>query len=36
MAAEEGAVGAELGCTTFQIVSGKNFNKGMLIREIYN
>ena len=36
MAAEEGAVGAELGCTTFQIVSGKDFNKGMSIREIYN
>lgn len=36
MATEEGAVGAELGHTTFQIVSGKDFNKGMLIREIYN
>lgn len=34
MAAEEGAVGANLGQTTFRKVSGKNFSKGMLIREI--
>lgn len=34
MAAEEGAVGATLGCTTFRKVSGKDFSKGMLIREI--
>ena len=36
MATEEGAAGAELGCTTFRVVSGKDFNKGMLIREISN
>lgn len=34
MAAEEGAIGATLGCTTFRKVSGKDFSKGMLIREI--
>lgn len=34
MAEEEGAVGATLGYTTFRKVSGKDFNKGMLIREI--
>lgn len=34
MAAEEGAVGANLGCTTFRVVSGKDFAKGMLIREM--
>lgn len=34
MAEEEGAVGATLGCTTFRTVSGKDFSKGMLIREI--
>lgn len=34
MAEEEGAAGASLGYTTFQIVSGKDFAKGMLIREI--
>lgn len=34
MAEEEGAVGCSLGYTTFKVVSGKNFNKGMLIREI--
>lgn len=34
MAAEEGAVGANLGYTTFRKVSGKEFSKGMLIREI--
>lgn len=34
MAAEEGAVGATLGYTTFRKVSGKDFSKGMLIREI--
>lgn len=34
MAEEEGAVGATLGCTTFRKVSGKDFSKGMLIREI--
>lgn len=36
MAAEEGAVGANLGYTTFRKVSGKEFSKGMLIREIAN
>ena len=36
MASEEGAVGANLGYTTFRIVSGKNFSKGMLIRELSN
>ena len=34
MAAEEGAEGANLGYTTFRKVSGKDFAKGMLIREI--
>lgn len=34
MASEEGAVGANLGYTTFRKVSGKVFSKGMLIREI--
>ena len=34
MAEEEGAVGATLGCTTFRKVSGKDFVKGMLIREM--
>lgn len=34
MAAEEGAVGGNLGYTTFRAISGKNFAKGMLIREI--
>lgn len=34
MAEEEGAVGATLGCTTFRTVSGKDFSKGMLIREM--
>ena len=34
MASEEGAVGANLGFTTFRKVSGKNFTKGMLIREM--
>lgn len=36
MAAEEGAVGATLGSTTFRTVSGKDFTKGMLIREMTN
>lgn len=36
MAAEEGAKGAGLGFTTFRKVSGKDFSKGMLIREIKN
>lgn len=36
MAEEEGAVGATLGCTTFRKVSGKEFAKGMLIREMTN
>ena len=36
MAEEEGAVGATLGCTTFRKVSGKNFAKGMLIKEMTN
>ena len=36
MASEEGALGANLGYTTFRIVSGKNFSKGMLIRELSN
>lgn len=36
MASEEGAIGADLGYTTFRIVSGKNFSKGMLIRELSN
>lgn len=34
MAEEEGAVGATLGCTTFRAVSGKDFSRGMLIREM--
>ena len=34
MAAEEGAVGGNLSYTTFKAISGKNFAKGMLIREI--
>lgn len=34
MATEEGAEGSTLGFTTFKAVSGKNFSKGMLIREI--
>ena len=34
MAVEEGAVGATLGFTTFRKVSGKDFAKGMLIREM--
>lgn len=34
MASEEGAPGANLGYTTFRKVSGKDFAKGMLIREI--
>ena len=34
MASEEGAVGANLGYTTFKKVSGKDFAKGMLIREM--
>lgn len=36
MAEEEGAVGATLGFTTFKVVSGKNFAKGMLIKEMSN
>lgn len=36
MAEEEGAVGATLGFTTFRKVSGKDFAKGMLIREMTN
>ena len=36
MASEEGAVGANLGYTTFRTVSGKGFSKGMLIREMSN
>lgn len=36
MAEEEGAVGATLGFTTFRKVSGKDFVKGMLIREMTN
>ena len=36
MAVEEGAVGATLGFTTFRKVSGKDFAKGMLIREMTN
>lgn len=36
MAVEEGAQGANLGYTTFKKVSGKNFAKGMLIREMTN
>lgn len=34
MAEEEGAMGATLGFTTFRKVSGKDFAKGMLIREM--
>jgi hypothetical protein len=34
MATEEGAQGANLGFTTFRKVSGKNFSKGMLIKEM--
>ncbi len=34
MAVEEGAPGATLGFTTFRKVSGKDFAKGMLIREL--
>lgn len=34
MAVEEGAQGGTLGCTTFRTVSGKDFAKGMLIREM--
>lgn len=34
MAAEEGAEGGNLSYTTFRAISGKNFAKGMLIREI--
>lgn len=36
MAEEEGATGATLGYTTFRKVSGKDFAKGMLIREMEN
>ena len=36
MATEEGAVGSNLNYTTFRAISGKNFAKGMLIREITN
>lgn len=36
MAVEEGAQGATLGFTTFRKVSGKDFAKGMLIREMGN
>lgn len=36
MAEEEGAAGATLGFTTFRTVSGKDFAKGMLIREMTN
>lgn len=36
MASEEGAIGANLDYTTFRTVSGKNFSKGMLIRELSN
>lgn len=36
MAEEEGAQGATLGFTTFRTVSGKDFAKGMLIREMSN
>lgn len=34
MAVEEGAQGATLGFTTFRKISGKDFDKGMLIREM--
>lgn len=36
MAEEEGAMGATLGYTTFRKISGKDFSKGMLIREMSN
>ena len=36
MAVEEGAQGSTLGFTTFRKVSGKEFSKGMLIREMTN
>lgn len=36
MAEEEGAQGATLGKTTFKVVSGKDFAKGMLIKEMSN
>ena len=36
MAVEEGAQGATLGYTTFRKVSGKEFSKGMLSREMTN
>ncbi len=36
MAVEEGAQGATLGFTTFRKISGKDFVKGMLIREMTN
>ncbi len=36
MAEEEGAPGSTLGHTTFRVVSGKDFAKGMLIREMSN
>ena len=36
MASEGGAIGANLGYTTFRAVSGKNFSRGMLIRELSN
>ena len=36
MAVEEGAQGSTLGFTTFRKVSGKDFSKGMLIREMTN
>ena len=36
MAQEEGAAGSTLGCTTFHKISGKDFEKGMLIREMTN
>ena len=36
MAVEEGAQGATRGYTTFRKVSGKEFSKGMLIREMTN
>lgn len=36
MAVEEGAQGATLGYTTFRKISGKDFAKGMLIREMTN
>lgn len=34
MAEEEGAEGATLGYTTFRVVKGKDFSRGMLIREM--